>query len=287
MRFDPALPDERVNVSDTHHVREAFVLVAGITAAGAALSFVLVLAIDLLIPLIPQGIEARVFGGAWVGAALEAADDDGSPDPRARAVAALLARIASHWPDAPYTFRAVLLDEATPNAMAFPGGTIVVTTGLLDRVGSENELAFVLGHELGHFEHRDHLRGLGRALAFGLTLRALGWGSDGGAAQLAALSGELAGRGFDRDQEADADAFGLELLMREYGHVGGATDFFGRLSDPGDTASEAIAHYFATHPLNAERVEALRSLASERGWSAAGTLVAIPLDRDRADPDQP
>ncbi len=46
---------------------------------------------------------------------------------------------------------------------------MVVFTGLLEKMTSENELAFVLAHELGHYDHRDHLRGLGRA-ALGTTL---------------------------------------------------------------------------------------------------------------------
>ena len=52
------------------------------------------------------------------------------------------------------------------NAVALPGGNIVVFAGLLKEIKSENELAMILGHELGHFAHRDHLRG-----ADGHTLR--------------------------------------------------------------------------------------------------------------------
>ena len=169
-------------------------------------------------------------------------------------------------------------EEGTPNALAFPGGLVVVTSGLLEQVESENELAFVLGHEIGHFRHRDHLRGIGRGVAFALVMGALGLGGSGGAAQLAALSGQLAARGFDRDQESDADRFGLALVQQEYGHVAGAWEFFQRLPDLDGSVEKEIVHYLATHPLSEERIEALHALALERGWSQMGTVV--PLGRD-------
>jgi predicted Zn-dependent protease len=162
--------------------------------------------------------------------------------------------------------------------VAFPGGLVAVTSGLLDQVESENELAFVLGHEIGHFRNRDHLRGIGRGMAFALVMGVLGLGGHGGAANLASLSGQLAARGFDRDQEADADRFGLELVEQEYGHVAGALDFFERLPDPEASMGKEIVQYLATHPLSEDRIEALHALSLERGWSESGTVVPIPSD---------
>ncbi len=49
------------------------------------------------------------------------------------------------------------------------GGHILLFQGLLDILKTENSLSFVIGHELGHFKNRDHLRGLGR----GIVLTAL------------------------------------------------------------------------------------------------------------------
>ena len=60
-------------------------------------------------------------------------------------------RIASHWPDRPYPLRVGVIDEQEPNAFALPGGTILLTRGLLNVTETENELAFVLGHETAIF----------------------------------------------------------------------------------------------------------------------------------------
>jgi predicted Zn-dependent protease len=276
VNFDPSLPDDEVNVSSTHPLREALVLVAGIAAAGFALFIVIALTVEILVRWIPPSFEVRVFSSSRIVEHLAPEGDEA--DPRIDRVASLLDRLAGHWPENPYQFRVAIHEESAPNALAFPGGLVMVTTGLLDQVESENELAFVLGHELGHFRHRDHLRGIGRGVAFALVMGALGLGGGGGAAQLAALSGQLAARGFDRDQESDADRFGLALVQQEYGHVAGSWDFFERLPDPDGALEEEIVHYLATHPLNEERIEALHALALERGWPQVGAVA--PLGRD-------
>jgi Zn-dependent protease with chaperone function len=276
VNFDPSLPDDEVNVSATHPLREALFLVAGIAGAGFALFVVIALAVEVLVPWIPPSLEVRVFSGSSFVELLGPEGD--SADPRAGLVAELLDRLAQHWPENPYAFDVAVYEESTPNALAFPGGLVVVTSGLIEQVESENGLAFVIGHELGHFRHRDHLRGIGRGVAFALVMGALGLGGSGGAVQLAVLSGQLAARGFDRDQESDADRFGLELVQKEYGHVAGAGDFFEKLPQPDGAVEREIAHYLATHPLNDERIQALHALALERGWSQVGPLT--PLGRD-------
>jgi Zn-dependent protease with chaperone function len=269
--FDPKLPDDDVNVSPTHPLREAALLLGGVAGAVVLLAVGLALLVDLTVPRLPTGLERRIFAGAWL-----APDDTEERDQRDAALQQLVDRLAGHWPENPYALRASVWEAETPNAFALPGGRVVVTTGLLERIGSENELAFVLGHELGHFAGRDHLRGLGRGVAFGLVLAALGITGAGGAADLAGLLGQLAQRSFDREQESEADGFGLALVVEEYGHAGGAAAFFRDIPDAESLMGTSLAAYVSTHPLNPERVGELRALAAERGWSAQGELR--PLD---------
>ena len=267
MEYDPKLPAEGINTSDDHPLREFALLVAGLIGAVLALIAIAALAIDRLVPLVPPALEARWFGGF--------ADAVAAADPRSAPVQALLDRLASHWPDAPYPFRVGVLDEPDPNALALPGGAILVTSGLLDQVASENELALVLGHELGHFRARDHLRGLGRGLAAQLVVGALG-GSGELVSGLSGFAGALAQRGFDRRQESQADAFGLSLVQAEYGHVAGARDFFARLASSQRDAPNAghrLARYLETHPLHEDRVEALAAEAAAHGWATEGALT--------------
>ncbi|MGB3296964.1 MAG: M48 family metallopeptidase, partial [Phormidesmis sp.] len=59
-----------------------------------------------------------------------------------------------------------ILETNEENAMVTAGSYLFVTDGLLAAVKSENELAFVLAHEMGHLQHRDPLRALGRSRVF-------------------------------------------------------------------------------------------------------------------------
>jgi Zn-dependent protease with chaperone function len=268
--FEPRLPDERVNVSERNPLAEGALLVGGLTAVVALLALTAALAADWLVPRLPPGLEVRLFG-AFTPAPAESEEPG---DPRDAALQALVERLERHWPENPYELRASVWQEENANAFALPGGRILVTSGLLAGVASENELAFVLGHEIGHFRNRDHLKGLGRGLALGLVLGALGMSGVGPAADVAALAGQLAQRRFDREQESAADRFGLELVAAEYGHVAGALDFLGREPE-GEAEGVWLAEWLATHPLSAERTRELAAYAQERGFAREGELVPL------------
>jgi len=274
VKFDSTLPDDTANVSPTHPLREAATLVFGITVSAVIVFVAIAAAIELVIPRISPALEARIFSRPEVVHALVPGFEE-SADPRVAAVDQLLDRIAAHWRENPYALHAIVIADEDPNAFAFPGGLVAVTTGLLDGVESDNELAFVLAHEVGHFRDRDHLRGLGRGLAFGVVIGVFGIGGSAGAAELAGVAGLLAAAGFSREQESSADAFGLGLVAAEYGHVGGATKFFERLPKPDNAIERGLEGYLSTHPLSAERIDEMRALVDERGWPAAGPLTPL------------
>lgn len=268
MSFEPRLPRDDVNVSPTHPLAEASWLLVAAAVAGLMLAVLAFAATEVVARWLPPGVEARLFGDLWDAFGEEAGADE---PPRAALARDLLARLAAHWPENPYRFRLVALDEEELNAFALPGGTIAVTRGLLASVESENELAFVLGHELGHFAARDHLRAIGRGLVLGLLLRAV-VGAGAGEAAVPSLASELASRGFARDQERDADAFALRLLAAEYGHVAGAEAFFRRLPDADAGLAERAAVWLATHPVSESRIAALHDLAARSHLSSSGPL---------------
>ena len=275
MRFDPKLPDTSVNTSPQHPLRDAGLLVAGVCALSVVAVFVIALAVDLLVPHLPASVEARTF--AFLG--YDATAEPGlEPDPRTRQLQAFVDRLALHWDDNPYEFRVEVLDEDEFNAFAVPGGKIVITRGLLEAMESETELSLVLGHEIGHFKQRDHLRGLGRGLGLAAVLTVLDFGGAGGALDLMSGASGIAGRHFDRDQESGADAVGLDLVWREYGHVAGATRFFERFPPPSSQVEAQLQTYLATHPVDEERIRSLDAMADERGWRRDGEVPKLVLD---------
>jgi Zn-dependent protease with chaperone function len=266
--FDPRLPAE-VEGSRTHPLREAAWLLLAAAAGGLLLAAAAFALTEAASRWLPATLEARLFGSVFAGEA-----DEARAGPREAAAAALLGRLAARWPESPYRFRLIVVGAEAPNAFALPGGAIAVTSGLLEAVESENELAFVLAHEIGHFAGRDHLRAIGRGLILQLGLRALvGGGLPDG---VPGLAGELANRGFAREQERAADAFALGLVGAEYGHVAGADTFFGRLPDAEAGLAERAAVWFSTHPVSEARIEALRAHAAREGYAASGPLTPLP-----------
>ena len=264
MEFKPRAPREGINVSSTHPLREAAILVVGVSSIFAALILVLGWSVNLAVRWIPPELEVRTFGG-WAYDLGNAEDE-----PMRLAVEGVARRLAAHWPDAPYEFHVIVTDHADANAAALPGGTLLVTSRLLQEVQSENELAFVLGHELGHFHSRDHLRGLGRGVLYQLTAAAL-FGFGVAIPDVTTFLGDMAARSFDRGQERAADHFGLKLVQAEYGHVAGAGRFFERLAS-GTGEFDEVAAYVSTHPASSDRLEELDDYATEQGWPPEGEL---------------
>lgn len=265
MRFvirEPA-DDRNVNVTSGHPLKEAVTLAAAVGVAALIVLMVLFFLADAVAARVSPQVEVRTFGGALSGLTIA---DTRLPDVQ-RTLDGLLA-VA---PASGYTHRLVAV-AGRPNAAAVIGGTLVVTTGLLDTVESENELAFVLAHELGHFAHRDQIRGLGRALAGQLVLGALfGW-SYGDSAHPVSQLGQLEQLRHSREQEHAADRYALDLLSRRFGHVGGASDFFRRMSH-GERGWWA---WSSTHPMAADRIQAIDRLAAEHHWPTDGRLEPLP-----------
>ncbi|MEM6273667.1 MAG: M48 family metallopeptidase [Myxococcota bacterium] len=264
MKFVPpdASPEINHNVSPEHPLKEALTLVVGAAVLIVGLTMLLVFAIDRFVDWLPPETETRLLQTDW-----STSDEEGPEQARLQV---MVDQLAEGWPENPYTFRVSIWPSEVPNAFALPGGVIGVTRGLLDEVTSENEIAFVLAHEIGHFKNRDHLRGLGRGLAIGL---AWAWLTSSGASlDVGNLISQVTQRSFAREQESEADEVGLRLLVAEYGHAGGATKFFERRAADEDSA-DAVALPFSTHPLSDERVDALRARAAELNVEIDGELT--------------
>jgi predicted Zn-dependent protease len=155
-----------------------------------------------------------------------------------------------------YDFSVQMVESEEINALALPGGHIVVFTGLIEQADSENEVAMVLAHELGHFANRDHLRRLGRGLSLAVGAFLL-FGDESATGDLINRLFLVSESHYSREQESAADRFGLDLLVASYGHAGGATDFFTRV---GNEAGHRAPYLLASHPHPQARIDELEGL---------------------------
>jgi predicted Zn-dependent protease len=218
------------------------------------------LLVNGLIWLIPPSVEQQL--GAVVVPVYE---QQAKPSPAQDTLNQLLDRLESQLPPEQAlhrNYRVLYVPDSTVNALALPGDAILIYAGLVEQAKSENELMMVLGHELGHFAHRDHLRGLGRGLLVQIVIAT--FIGDIGSLQSAAVSAiaAVSRSQFSQSQEREADQFGLTLLQKTYGHVAGATDFFARMSKH----KGADLAFLSTHPAPGKRVKELERLIKERQY---------------------
>ena len=175
----------------------------------------------------------------------------------------------------PVTIR--ILETPVENAMVMAGSQLFVTDGLLAAVESENELAFVLGHELGHLYHRDPVRALGRSLVWIGMSTVLGVGGNQlpsvvtGAANFQELS-------YGRSQETAADRYGLEAVVAHYGHGGSSLGFFERMQaeEAHWGALGSVAEWQQTHPLSKNRIQRLQTMFEQQSWPQPGEATPLP-----------
>lgn len=165
-------------------------------------------------------------------------------------------------PAAAYDFEVVIIPDDTPNAAALPGGLILVHTGMLELVDTENELLSILGHEIGHYNGRDHLEGLGRQ-AVGVALSAMMFQADAVLTTwIAGWPKMLADLDYSRSQELDADKWGLDIVMAKYGHATDVATTFAKLAMMQE--DESMLDYLGTHPHPMDRVRRLNKMVTDR-----------------------
>ena len=164
--------------------------------------------------------------------------------------------LQSSRPELPWRFAAV--ESETINAFAAPGGTILVTRGMLNHVTNEAELACVLGHEIGHVTRRHHIAVLQKSLlvsagASALSATAKAGGSEEYRKLLIGESKEIFTRRLDRSAEREADEDGILLAARAGYDPAACLNFMQRLASlKADTG--ALAALYKTHPTAKERV---------------------------------
>lgn len=278
MRFRPSQPPEGINSPREHPLREASILAAGAVTAVVLLMLAAGALTDLAVHFVPRHTEISVFK-PLLNTLMSAgrSRSDAQPRPGAEAaLAALVDEVAASKVDMPYDWQVRIYCEPTANALAFPGGGIVVTSGLLDLLQSDNELAFVIGHELGHFEHRDHLRGLGRAVTAALALSVFFGGAGVSSDQLLDSAGRAALAAHSREQEQAADVSGLAALVHRHGHLGGAALVMKKLAEASGESWIDRADILRSHPLGDKRRAAMAEAGAQMGLGATGPMAPLP-----------
>jgi predicted Zn-dependent protease len=171
----------------------------------------------------------------------------------------------SERPKLPWSFKVV--DDPVVNAFALPGGYIFVTRGLMAHMGSEAQLAAVMGHEIGHVTARHSVRQMSKAtlaqvglmagMVFSETLRNVG--------QLGAAGLQLLFLKYGRDAEREADDLGFRYSVANNYDVRSMPDVFATLKRVGEASGASrLPNWMSTHPSPDERIERINKMLAEK-----------------------
>ena len=161
------------------------------------------------------------------------------------------------------------VNDNSPNAwVAFKSEndySINVTRGLMKILNTEEEMAGVWGHEIGHVRLGHYKKG---------QLRNLGWSIGSAILQkktgkigqtLGAVGMNLAENGFSRNQETQSDEYGVKLLVKAGYNPMGLYKAMKAFKDNGYGTQSGIVNWFSTHPATDDRLERLQEFAAKYG----------------------
>lgn len=197
-------------------------------------------------------------------------------DPKAQAVVAAVGQRLVDSTDVRktrYRFQFHLLaDSQTINAFALPGGQIFITAALFNKLKNEDQLAGVLGHEIGHVVGRHSTQQMAKTeLVAGIAQGAgvaMSDGSSNGGMQIARMVGNLVTMKYGREDETEADRLGVKFMI-DAGYdpeaMIGVMQIL-KASAGGGRQAEILS----THPDPGNRIEKIRAeIAKYRSASAA------------------
>jgi Zn-dependent protease with chaperone function len=266
----------------------AYSLAAIATLAGGAIWGVPLLA-DRIAPHLPIEWEIRLGDAvdAQVRSALdpshgkkpfECSTGDAAQTAASRAAFTKLVSSMEAEAGLPLALRARVVRSHQVNAITLPGGRVYVFDGLVGKADNVDELAGVIGHELGHVAHRDGTKAVleagGLSLLFGMLLGDF----TGGSAAVVVVRTVLQ-TAYSRTAEAAADDFGARLMYRLGGDPGALGAILLRISDP----SGKQPHFLLSHPEAQERAEAIarigkpspqKALLTAAEWSALKNICS-------------
>ena len=197
-------------------------------------------------------------------------------------VQALGASIARNTARSDLEWRFRIVDSRAVNAFALPGGFIYVNRGLIERAEGLDELAGALAHEVSHVALRHSVRQMEKQTNTGVAVELGCRLTDLCSSEVARAAIQLGGAAlfarYSRHDEAEADSQAVQLVVNAGIDPNGIPALFKRLIEERRRVAGGIEAFFASHPLEEDRI-----VATEREIAATHAIVAAGAAERRSE----
>lgn len=175
--------------------------------------------------------------------------------------------------DVTFTFK-VLKNERWVNAVSLPGGPVYVTKRLMDLCVTDEELAYVVGHEVAHIAMKHARKQISQKLALSAAAGLLAPDSEVVRIGIA-VALMLHERGYSRSQEREADMYGVLYMMQAGYNPIGAIKVLNMFLKMDGSKDDSLTRLLKTHPHPKERLQRVRSVISQYGSKYGFELKSI------------
>jgi hypothetical protein len=149
-----------------------------------------------------------------------------------------------------------------PNAIAMPGGTIVITDQMVKLTETQEEVLAVLAHELGHIELRHAMKHVMQDSVIAVAVTTVTADAASLSVAVAGLPALLAQAKYSRKFETEADDFAFRLLKQRNHSPAAFASLMERLAKKHEEKEHAFA-FVSTHPITSERIDRARAAAEK------------------------
>ncbi|MDD5449205.1 MAG: M48 family metallopeptidase [Candidatus Omnitrophica bacterium] len=183
-------------------------------------------------------------------------DEDIFVQARLRAIGNVIAAVSDRK-DLTYYFK--VLKDKDVNAFTTPGGYVYVFRGLIDKTGSDSELASVVAHEIGHVAARHAAKKMEIDMGYNLLMSIVFSGkSNADTARYIDIGFNLIALGYSREDELFADKLGIRYLIKAGYDPYGMVSFMEKMEKMEKEEGGAPIYILSSHPYMSQRIEEAR-----------------------------
>lgn len=154
-----------------------------------------------------------------------------------------------------------VVDDTTVNAFAVPNGSIVVFTGIINKMKTHEELAALIGHEVTHVNRRHSMKALCRSASAYIFISAILGDVNGLVTVVADNMNTLQNLSYSRSFEEQADEEGLELMLQNNINPVGMKNLFYRLKE---SEQLTIPEFLSSHPVTDSRIRYIDEIITKK-----------------------